>query len=93
MIPQELFTRKPPFHEKQLGPSIIHRILQGPPNRPTDESTCFRLTDAWWSVFLLCWDSEPSSRLQIPEIIQKLEEIMVSVLCINRNLFEIVYIS
>ena len=77
MFQQELFTRLRPFHEKLNPASIIYRILQGPPDRPTDELTCSRLTDAWWDVCSRCWIFEPSSRPEMSEIVRKLDEILV----------------
>jgi len=77
MFLQELFTRSRPFPEKTNEASIMYRILKGPPDRPHDELTCSRMTDAWWDVFLLCWKDKPLSRPGIPEIIQKLDDITV----------------
>ncbi|KIM61482.1 hypothetical protein SCLCIDRAFT_25809 [Scleroderma citrinum Foug A] len=77
MTALELFTRLPPFHEKLNPASVIYRILQGPPDRPTNELTCSRLTDAWWDVCSRCWIYEPPSRPEMSEIFRKLDEIMV----------------
>ncbi|KAL4070075.1 kinase-like domain-containing protein [Scleroderma yunnanense] len=79
MTALELFTRLQPFYEKPNLASIMVRIVQGPPDRPSEESTCFRLTDAWWDVCSSCWKGEPLSRPRVPDIIQKLDEMMVCV--------------
>lgn len=77
MTALELFTRSRPFPEKPTEASIMFRILQGPPDRPHDELTCSRMTDAWWDVCLLCWKDKPLLRPGIPEITQKLNDITV----------------
>ncbi|KAG6335519.1 hypothetical protein ID866_3573 [Astraeus odoratus] len=55
MVALELFTRKPPFNEIRSLRTVLARILRGPPDRPSDESTLSRLTDEWWTLCLSCW--------------------------------------
>ncbi|KAI6041384.1 kinase-like domain-containing protein [Pisolithus marmoratus] len=73
MTALELFTRKPPLHEIPDTRNVIVRILAGPPTRPTDQSTCSRLTDEWWEICSLCWKDE-SSRLPISDIASKFNQ-------------------
>ncbi|KAI6045735.1 kinase-like domain-containing protein, partial [Pisolithus marmoratus] len=72
MTAMELFTREKPFYG--LRPSaVFSRLALGqPPDRPREECTYSRLTDKWWQICLLCWNSEPPARptmLQIVEMI------------------------
>ncbi|KAG6329782.1 hypothetical protein ID866_9307 [Astraeus odoratus] len=46
MTALELFTRRPPYYDIPDTRSVILRILDRPPSRPSDESACFRMTDA-----------------------------------------------
>lgn len=55
----------------ELG--IMSRILRGPPSRPSDESTNFRLSDKWWSVCTRCWILEPSARPAMNDIVAEIE--------------------
>lgn len=71
----ELFTRKPPHHDIPDTRKVILRILNGPPTRPTDQSTCSRLTDDWWELCSLCWKDE-SSRPPISNIVSRIESAM-----------------
>ncbi|KAI6147326.1 kinase-like domain-containing protein [Pisolithus tinctorius] len=75
MTALELFTRKPPYHDIPDTRNVIARILDGPPARPTDQSTCSRLTDEWWEIFSLCWKDE-SSRSAISDIASKIQSVM-----------------
>ncbi|KAG6329097.1 hypothetical protein ID866_9992 [Astraeus odoratus] len=68
----ELLTRKPPFYELQGLRAVITRIMQSPPDHPSDESTCSRMTDTWWEICLLCWKRDPLQRPTISEIIPKI---------------------
>ncbi|KAG6327080.1 hypothetical protein ID866_12010, partial [Astraeus odoratus] len=55
MTALELFTRVIPFHDIRLPSGVMIRILRGPPpHRPDDESTCSRMTDAWWNICCSC---------------------------------------
>ncbi|KAI6046957.1 kinase-like domain-containing protein [Pisolithus marmoratus] len=71
----ELFSREDPFPEANKDVPIMRRISKGPPSRPSDELTCFRLSDRWWSVCLECWNPEPSARPMIKDIVAKIEEL------------------
>ncbi|KAG6326337.1 hypothetical protein ID866_12752, partial [Astraeus odoratus] len=73
MTALELFTREYPFPNIQSIRGIILRILRGPPERPSDESTCSRMTDDWWKICSLCWKREPSTRPEMSDIITALE--------------------
>ncbi|KAG6331767.1 hypothetical protein ID866_7320 [Astraeus odoratus] len=64
----ELFTREPPFHELKALASLIAQVLQGPPPRPTDEKTCFRMSDEWWKICTSCWIRDPSRRPRMSDI-------------------------
>ncbi|KAG6328280.1 hypothetical protein ID866_10809 [Astraeus odoratus] len=72
MTALELLTAKRPYHGVERMPIIIFKILSGPPPRPSDESTCARMTDEWWDLCSLCWRRDPSSRPAISEVIKKL---------------------
>jgi len=70
---QELFTRKDPFHDVRNGVyAIVIRVMKGPPNRPSDADTCYRMTEQWWNIFLSCWNHDASKR---PTILQVLSHI------------------
>ncbi|KAG6329347.1 hypothetical protein ID866_9741 [Astraeus odoratus] len=79
MTTLELFTRKPPFHDLPTPGSVMARILRGPPDRPSDASTCFRMTDYWWDICTLCWTRDPLSRPTMTEIVAIVQEYMVRV--------------
>lgn len=74
MTALELFTRKTPFHRFR-GRAAMTRILKGPPDRPTDDDTCFRLTEEWWRLLSSCWNSEPRLRPTMPYIIEIIDRI------------------
>ncbi|KAI6037719.1 kinase-like domain-containing protein, partial [Pisolithus marmoratus] len=67
----ELFSRRNPFHRARTEQGIVCCILRGPPSRPSNESTNFRLCDKWWSVCLECWKSEPSVRPAMDDIMAR----------------------
>ncbi|KIM54855.1 hypothetical protein SCLCIDRAFT_135926, partial [Scleroderma citrinum Foug A] len=71
MTALELFTRHRPFPEIDALSHLIIRILEGPPDRPFDETTCLRLTDEWWNICLSCWHSNPLTRPCISDIVAK----------------------
>lgn len=50
--------------------------MRGPPERPSVEATCGRLTGAWWSVCLLCWERDPLSRPTMSVIVKKVDPMM-----------------
>ncbi|KAG6327992.1 hypothetical protein ID866_11097 [Astraeus odoratus] len=59
MTTLELFTRENPFPGIKTVRGLLLRILQGPPERPSDESTCSRMTQEWWSVCCLAGKRNP----------------------------------
>lgn len=72
----ELFTRKSPFHGTESESDLKLEIMRGPPERPSVEATCGRLTGAWWSVCLLCWERDPLSRPTMSVIVKKVDPMM-----------------
>ena len=74
MYLQELFTRALPFDSIRSSEVLERRIWQGPPDRPSGETTCQRLTDGWWRICLLCWSREPHQRPSIDEVLGMIEE-------------------
>ncbi|KAG6331755.1 hypothetical protein ID866_7336 [Astraeus odoratus] len=76
MTALELFTRSPPYSDIRDIRSVIRRILEGPPSRPTDESTCFRMTDAWWEICTSCWERSEASRPPISCIAEKVKTLV-----------------
>ncbi|KAG6329775.1 hypothetical protein ID866_9315 [Astraeus odoratus] len=78
MTTLELLTRLTPFHDCRNNQSLINRILLGQlPDRPSQELTCFRMTDEWWEMCLSCWKRDPKSRLPVSEVM------------VNRNVSEL----
>ena len=73
---QELFTREPPYHDIRDTRGVIQRILQGQPDRPTNEITYGRMTDQWWEVCCLCWKRDESSRPPISDIVAAIVSIL-----------------
>ncbi|KAI6039737.1 kinase-like domain-containing protein [Pisolithus marmoratus] len=73
MTALELFTRDIPFNAISLLPAVMLRILEGLPDRPSSNSTCFRMTEDWWQLCLSCWQSDPSARPQISEILTRIQ--------------------
>ncbi|KAI6044497.1 kinase-like domain-containing protein [Pisolithus marmoratus] len=72
---EELFTRKDPFYRFRGQAAIITRILTSPPDRPTDDDTCRRMTEQWWSLLSLCWKIDPGMRPTMPYIIEMIDRI------------------
>ncbi|KAJ7343028.1 kinase-like domain-containing protein, partial [Mycena albidolilacea] len=74
MLTVELFTRKlNPFHEEPTPPP--EAIQNGKrPQRPTPEMTLTRLTDDWWKICELGWDSDPSKRPTAKEILESISQ-------------------
>ncbi|KAG6329601.1 hypothetical protein ID866_9487 [Astraeus odoratus] len=79
----ELFTGKIPFQNIWSLPLLQLRILRGPPDRPGDEESRFRMTDEWWSICTSCWASDPSSRPQMADVVEDVRRIFVSFLSIS----------
>ncbi|KAG6329636.1 hypothetical protein ID866_9452 [Astraeus odoratus] len=75
----ELFTRLVPFADCKHDAHIVCRIIQGHlPDRPTEGSTCSRMTGGWWDICMLCWKKEPLSRPTVLEILETIKGIMAS---------------
>ncbi|KAG6329427.1 hypothetical protein ID866_9661 [Astraeus odoratus] len=79
MTALEHFTRQPPFHDLPTPGSVMARILRGPPDRPSDASTYFRMTDYWWDICTLCWTRDLLSRPTMSEVVAIVQEYMVCV--------------
>ncbi|KAL4070277.1 kinase-like domain-containing protein [Scleroderma citrinum] len=71
----ELFTRDLPFSGLSGVRDIMLRIFRGPPDRPSDESTCHRLTERWWDLCSACWNQEPSLRPTMSQIVHRITAI------------------
>ncbi|KAI6142182.1 kinase-like domain-containing protein, partial [Pisolithus tinctorius] len=70
----ELFSRKNPFHEVRVEWGVVKRIVEGHlPDRPSDESTSFRLCDSWWKICLECWEYDPVQRPAMNDIMARVE--------------------
>ncbi|KAI6000339.1 kinase-like domain-containing protein [Pisolithus orientalis] len=77
----ELFTRSTPFHDCRNCASVMRRIVEkNLPARPAEESTQFRLSDAWWEICMACWRPDPSSRPTITDVVEKLKATTVCTL-------------
>ncbi|KAG6326534.1 hypothetical protein ID866_12555, partial [Astraeus odoratus] len=75
----ELFTRLIPFHDCRHDVNIMFRLMQGRlPGCPTEASTCFRMTGAWWEICKSCWKKEPSLRPSASDILEIILGIMSS---------------
>lgn len=74
MLILELLTTQPPYHDIPGLRAVISRIMQGPPDRPSDKDTCGRLTNAWWNVCFSCWHRSPSYRPPIAEVLRMLQQ-------------------
>lgn len=70
MTALELFTRELPFHKISERQGVILRILQGPPDRPSNQSTHSRMTDEWWNMCSRCLDINPLTRPQISDVME-----------------------
>ncbi|KAI6094881.1 kinase-like domain-containing protein, partial [Pisolithus sp. B1] len=74
----ELVTRTVPFREcRNLTEVIIRLQTRRLPSRPAEESTQFRLTDAWWEICTSCWRYVPSTRPTMEDIQEKVKAAMV----------------
>ncbi|KAG6329189.1 hypothetical protein ID866_9900 [Astraeus odoratus] len=81
MTAMELFTRRPPYPDIYHTTAVITRILQRPPDRPGDESTCCRMTDQWWHACSSCWVHDVSSRPTISTVLEQIERIVCIIVC------------
>ncbi|KAI6125658.1 kinase-like domain-containing protein [Pisolithus croceorrhizus] len=73
MTALELFTRDVPFNSITSLPAVMLQVLEGPPDRPSLKSTCFRMTGDWWELCLSCWKRDPSARPQTSEILSRIQ--------------------
>ncbi|KAG6328789.1 hypothetical protein ID866_10300 [Astraeus odoratus] len=76
MTALELFTRTRPFDGIRTYPALVKRINRRPPDRPTEEATCGRMSEEWWRLFSECWQYQPSSRPQISTVVSKIENLV-----------------
>ncbi|KAI6000349.1 kinase-like domain-containing protein, partial [Pisolithus orientalis] len=78
MTTLELFIRAVPFHDCNHAGNVFGRLMKRElPPRPTEQSTQFRLSDAWWAICASCWRYDPSSRPSMRGIIEKAKTAMV----------------
>ncbi|KAI6158414.1 kinase-like domain-containing protein [Pisolithus thermaeus] len=71
MTALELFTGEVPFPNCRHPANVLGGLIQGRlPPQPTEESTQFRLTDAWWEICTSCWRRDPSSRPTVRIIVE-----------------------
>lgn len=56
-------NRKFPHCDLQNIDSIRFRIIKAPPERPSGEDTCDRMTNEWWGLCSRCLRIKPSSRI------------------------------
>ncbi|KAG6328797.1 hypothetical protein ID866_10291, partial [Astraeus odoratus] len=73
MTALELFTRTRPFTGIKTYPALVNRIYRQPPERPTEETTCGRMSEEWWSLCSECWQYQPLSRPQISSVVSNIE--------------------
>ncbi|KAI6008846.1 kinase-like domain-containing protein [Pisolithus orientalis] len=75
MTALELFTRKKPFHETGHHIRVLVRILNRRlPCRPSDDCTWSRMTDEWWNLCCLCWNTTPSLRPPMSQVVDMIEQ-------------------
>ncbi|KAL4066207.1 kinase-like domain-containing protein, partial [Scleroderma citrinum] len=82
MTALELFVREVPFHDVGGYRDILLRILQGPPDQPSDEETCSRMTKQWWDMYLVCWNRNPSLRPTMSYLVKKIEKMVRPLMCL-----------
>lgn len=61
----------------------MFRVMQGPPDRPSPESTCLRLMEKWWCICLACWNRDPSARPPMSKILAAVKA--VNTVCVNHK--------
>ena len=66
---QELFTGQVPFEDIKAEKSIFVRVLRGMPNRP------HRMRDEWWALCTPCWESNPTLRPTMMDLIRRIERV------------------
>ena len=77
-FPQELFTCEDPFHPISSTAAIVRKILKGPPDRPSAENTCSRLSDEWWGICSEYWHFDPSKHPTMLQVAEKIKQIVCS---------------
>lgn len=70
---QELYTRKNPFPDLKNCLAISRSILSGPPDRPSDDLTCCRMTHNWWAMCSDCWERDPLLRPSMSNLLSRIE--------------------
>ncbi|KAI6096284.1 kinase-like domain-containing protein, partial [Pisolithus croceorrhizus] len=76
MTTLELFTRQPPFCDIEPGSRVISRVTAASaPSRPSNASTCFRMTDNWWKICCSCWQHDLSLRPSVLDIVSQIKQI------------------
>ncbi|KAI6127878.1 kinase-like domain-containing protein [Pisolithus croceorrhizus] len=63
----------------ELFTAVLLGILTGPPERPSEEDTCFRMTDEWWALCSRCWTREPSSRISISDSVKLVGQLLTTI--------------
>ncbi|KAI6132357.1 kinase-like domain-containing protein, partial [Pisolithus croceorrhizus] len=79
MTALELFTGKVPYHQLKTMTGILFGIMAGPPERPSDEDTYFRMTDEWWALCSRCWTGEPSSRINMSDSVKLIGQLLTTI--------------
>ncbi|KAG6328297.1 hypothetical protein ID866_10792, partial [Astraeus odoratus] len=68
----ELFTRTNPYDHISKS-TLKTRIIEGPPDRPSPEDTCSRMTEGWWNISSSCWESDPKLRPSTSSLVENIE--------------------
>ncbi|KAI6045342.1 kinase-like domain-containing protein [Pisolithus marmoratus] len=76
MTALELFTGKVPYHRLKTVTALLFGILEGPPERPSDEDSNSRMTDEWWTLCSCCWTREPSSRISMSDSVKLIGKLL-----------------
>ncbi|KAI6161241.1 kinase-like domain-containing protein [Pisolithus thermaeus] len=77
MTALELFTRDVPFPDCHSSPGVLVRLIHGMlPPRPAEESTQFRMINAWWEICVSCWSHDPSCRPTMKDIIEEIKAVI-----------------
>ena len=59
----------------------MYHILWKDQERPSSDASCFRMTDEWWNMCLLCWSRDPSQRTSIASIVEIINTLQVCNRC------------
>lgn len=71
----ELFTENMPYPNLTRPVTVANRILKGPPERPSNEDTCARMTGEWWQIISRCLMMEPSLRAKMLVVVEQIEQL------------------